>query len=111
MLKYSPLLLKCLAARAAAPSSVVASTEYISKRIRRHLNDLERTNYTEPSGGGGNYGLGFGSKGKGDEDGDFEGGTTSNEAIKDEGNASLSLLYSQLDGTDQRVCGDRLGKE
>ncbi|GAA5964015.1 hypothetical protein JCM3765_007840 [Sporobolomyces pararoseus] len=44
--------------RAAAPSSVVASTEYISKRIRRHLNDLERTNYTEPSGGGGNYGLG-----------------------------------------------------
>lgn len=61
------------------------------------MNDLERTNYTEPSGGGGNYGLGFGSKGKGDEDGDFEGGTTSNEAIKDEGNASLSLLYFESD--------------
>ncbi|GAA5845184.1 hypothetical protein JCM3766R1_002101 [Sporobolomyces carnicolor] len=44
--------------RAVAASAVLASTEYISKRIRRHLNDLERTNYTEPSGGGGNYGLG-----------------------------------------------------
>ncbi|GAA6013877.1 hypothetical protein JCM11491_000454 [Sporobolomyces phaffii] len=54
-------------ARAAAPSSVVASTEYISKRIRRHLADLERTNYTEPSGGGGNYGIG---KLKDDDDDD-----------------------------------------
>ncbi|GAA5908426.1 Hit1p [Sporobolomyces salmoneus] len=37
--------------RAVAASSVVASSEYVSKRIRRHLNDLERTNYTEPSAG------------------------------------------------------------
>lgn len=50
--------LQSLATRAVAASAVLASTEYISKRIRRHLNDLERTNYTEPSGGGGNYGLG-----------------------------------------------------
>ncbi|GAA5944782.1 Vps71p [Sporobolomyces koalae] len=41
--------------RAAAPSAIVASSEYIRKRIQRHLNDLERTNYTEPSSGGGNY--------------------------------------------------------
>ena len=80
-----------VAARAAAPSSVVASTEYISKRIRRHLADLERTNYTEPSGGGGNYGLGLGGKGK-DEDGEFEGGT-SNEAVKDEGKLLLLSIF------------------
>ena len=80
-----------VAARAAAPSSVVASTEYISKRIRRHLADLERTNYTEPSGGGGNYGLGFGGKGK-DEDGEFEGGT-SNEAVEDEGKLLLLSIF------------------
>ncbi|GAA5883433.1 hypothetical protein JCM16303_003794 [Sporobolomyces ruberrimus] len=68
--------------RAANPSSVTASTEYISKRIRRHLTDLERTNYTEPSGGGGNYGL---SKLEKDEDDDRDDHSRVDPGDKDEG--------------------------
>lgn len=65
------------ATRAAAPSAVLASTEYVARRIRRHLVDLERTNYTEPSGGGGHYSGKMIEDGTGDgggDDGDERGG-------------------------------------
>ncbi|POY74941.1 hypothetical protein BMF94_1917 [Rhodotorula taiwanensis] len=44
-------------ARAANPSSnVIADSEYVARRVKRHLNDLERTNYTEPTTGPSAYG-------------------------------------------------------
>ncbi|BGP20457.1 hypothetical protein JCM10213_001534 [Rhodosporidiobolus nylandii] len=42
--------------RAAAPSAVIADSEYVARRVKRHLNDLERTNYTEPTTGPTAYG-------------------------------------------------------
>ncbi|GAA5997690.1 Vps71p [Rhodotorula paludigena] len=42
--------------RAAAPSAVIADSEYVARRVKRHLNDLERTNYTEPTTGPSAYG-------------------------------------------------------
>ncbi|BGP58387.1 hypothetical protein JCM8202_001889 [Rhodotorula sphaerocarpa] len=43
--------------RAANPaSSVIADSEYVARRVKRHLNDLERTNYTEPTTGPSAYG-------------------------------------------------------
>ncbi|GAA5877269.1 hypothetical protein JCM8547_002622 [Rhodosporidiobolus lusitaniae] len=44
--------------RAAAPSAVIADSEYVARRVKRHLNDLERTNYTEPTTGPSAYGEG-----------------------------------------------------
>ncbi|GEM11211.1 zinc finger, HIT-type protein [Rhodotorula toruloides] len=43
-------------ARAANPSAVIADSEYVARRAKRHLNDLERTNYTEPTTGPSAYG-------------------------------------------------------
>ncbi|GAA6051599.1 hypothetical protein JCM3770_003490 [Rhodotorula araucariae] len=37
--------------RAAQPSAVIADSEYVARRVNRHLADLERTNYTEPTTG------------------------------------------------------------
>ncbi|KWU45164.1 hypothetical protein RHOSPDRAFT_33106 [Rhodotorula sp. JG-1b] len=42
--------------RAANPASVIADSEYVARRVKRHLNDLERTNYTEPTTGPSAYG-------------------------------------------------------
>ncbi|GAA5833614.1 hypothetical protein JCM11251_003182 [Rhodosporidiobolus azoricus] len=44
--------------RAAAPSAIIADSEYVARRVKRHLNDLERTNYTEPTTGPTAYGEG-----------------------------------------------------
>lgn len=44
------------AQRAANPSAVIADSEYVARRVKRHLNDLERTNYTEPTTGPSAYG-------------------------------------------------------
>lgn len=44
------------AVRAANPASVIADSEYVARRVKRHLNDLERTNYTEPTTGPSAYG-------------------------------------------------------
>lgn len=53
----SPALSPFTAARAANPSSnVIADSEYVARRVKRHLNDLERTNYTEPTTGPSAYG-------------------------------------------------------
>lgn len=30
--------------------------DWVSRRVKRHLNDLERSNYTEPTSGPGAYG-------------------------------------------------------
>ncbi|GAA5927149.1 hypothetical protein JCM3775_002458 [Rhodotorula graminis] len=43
-------------ARAAQPAAVLADSEYVARRIKRHLADLERTNYTEPTTGPTAYG-------------------------------------------------------
>ncbi|BGP43770.1 hypothetical protein JCM10450v2_007968 [Rhodotorula kratochvilovae] len=42
--------------RAAQPSAVIADSEYVARRVKRHLADLERTNYTEPTTGPTAYG-------------------------------------------------------
>ncbi|GAA5879702.1 hypothetical protein JCM1840_006832 [Sporobolomyces johnsonii] len=42
--------------RAAQPSAVIADSDYVARRVKRHLADLERTNYTEPTTGPSAYG-------------------------------------------------------
>ncbi|GAA6016006.1 hypothetical protein JCM10207_006835 [Rhodosporidiobolus poonsookiae] len=44
--------------RAAAPSNIIADSAYVARRVERHLTDLERTNYTEPTTGPSAYGDG-----------------------------------------------------
>lgn len=45
------------AVRAATVVSAV-SEDYVSRRVKHHLNDLERSNYTEPTSGPSTYGAG-----------------------------------------------------
>jgi hypothetical protein len=75
----SHLLPFATAQRAAAPQ-IIADSEYVARRVKRHLNDLERTNYTEPTTGPTAYGEG---------DDDAKGPTALNDE-KDASGASLS---------------------
>lgn len=43
------------ATRASGVASAPMDLDFVSRRVRRHLNDLERTNYTEPTTGAGNH--------------------------------------------------------
>jgi zinc finger HIT domain-containing protein 1 len=46
------------ATRASGIGGVPVDLDWISRRVKRHLNDLERSNYTEPTSGPGAYGQG-----------------------------------------------------
>ncbi|TNY21544.1 hypothetical protein DMC30DRAFT_196679 [Rhodotorula diobovata] len=58
--------------RAAQPSAILADSEYVARRVKRHLADLERTNYTEPTTGPTAYGDVRGAAGAGAGGGDDE---------------------------------------
>lgn len=44
------------ATRASGVGGVPVDMDWVSRRVKRHLNDLERSNYTEPTSGPGAYG-------------------------------------------------------
>lgn len=67
-----PLFQTSAATRAAQPSAILADSEYVARRVKRHLADLERTNYTEPTTGPTAYGDARGAAGAGAGGGDDE---------------------------------------
>lgn len=84
LISLLPVLPPSTAQRAAAPSSVIADSEYVARRVKRHLNDLERTNYTEPTTGPTAYGEG---------DDDAKGPTALNDE-KDAAGSSPAFLQA-----------------